>query len=452
LLNSPATDTDAPPSCSRGRAAQDEIGLKEWHVSLKAAHRESLDLMTTIAEKATKIYGTEIPLKYIGKRRQQLQQEASNSSAIANLEQKIIQKELQASSSSQPAASNATEPAANPASPPTRTKAAAAAPNSAGQRGRPSPTAPDQSAHRPHHRPHHPHRPHHHRHHHHHEHQAGALAGHHHHHHAGHHARPARQAATQPAAASSTCADQRASWRGQSAADRLADGAQAASSAPPVEPSLTESLAPVDGGQSEKGREVASRGAPPKVGQELGERQEENGTSGSAEEPDWRAGRLEEVKGAAARGRADEERSGGAEPRLGQRAAASAISSSSSGSCSSSEASDEASAELGQVASAGANTNTGQSAAAAKAAELAPNSIALGSGASRQPEEASARIKLAVSLENVSEQQEVLTDPSKRITSDNKEREQDLVAQYEKLNVTSRTSSSSIEEESAFPL
>lgn len=59
------------------------------------------------------------------------------------------------------------------------------------------------------------------------------------------------------------------------------------------------------------------------------------------------------------------------------------------------------------------------------------------------------RIKLAVSLENVSEQQEVLRDPSKRITSDNKQREQDLVAQYEKLNVTACTSSSSIEEENA---
>lgn len=59
------------------------------------------------------------------------------------------------------------------------------------------------------------------------------------------------------------------------------------------------------------------------------------------------------------------------------------------------------------------------------------------------------RIKLAVSLENVSEQQEVLRDPSKRITSDNKQRELDLVAQYEKLNVTARTSSSSIEEDNA---
>lgn len=55
-------------------------------------------------------------------------------------------------------------------------------------------------------------------------------------------------------------------------------------------------------------------------------------------------------------------------------------------------------------------------------------------------------IKLAVSLENVNESQEVLRDPSKRITSDNKQREQDLVAQYEKLNINSLNSSSSIEE------
>lgn len=64
--------------------------------------------------------------------------------------------------------------------------------------------------------------------------------------------------------------------------------------------------------------------------------------------------------------------------------------------------------------------------------------------------EAEPRVKLAVSLENVSdEQQEVLRDPSKRITSDNKQRELDLVAQYEKLNVSARNSSSSVEEEQA---
>lgn len=56
-------------------------------------------------------------------------------------------------------------------------------------------------------------------------------------------------------------------------------------------------------------------------------------------------------------------------------------------------------------------------------------------------------IKLALILENVSGQQEVLKDPSKRITSDNREREQDLIAQYEKLNITALTSSSSLEEE-----
>lgn len=96
----------------------DEIGLKEWHVSLKAAYKDSHDMLTTMAEKATKIYGTEIPLKHMGKRRQQLQNEMANAAiqsssqnttsnnssfthAInANLEQKIIQRELQASASS----------------------------------------------------------------------------------------------------------------------------------------------------------------------------------------------------------------------------------------------------------------------------------------------------------------------------------------------------------------
>lgn len=62
------------------------------------------------------------------------------------------------------------------------------------------------------------------------------------------------------------------------------------------------------------------------------------------------------------------------------------------------------------------------------------------------------RLQLAVSLENVSDQQEVLKDPSKRITSDNKQREQDLVAQYEKLNISARNSTSSIENEEPAPL
>lgn len=80
---------------------KDEIGLKEWHVSLKSAYKESLDMLTTMAEKATKIYGTEIPLKQIGKRRQQLQNEAAamnlGGNASASFEQKIIQRAIQAS-------------------------------------------------------------------------------------------------------------------------------------------------------------------------------------------------------------------------------------------------------------------------------------------------------------------------------------------------------------------
>ncbi|CAG0898274.1 unnamed protein product [Darwinula stevensoni] len=38
----------------------DEIGLKEWSVSLKSAHKCSLELMSSMAPKAGKIYGTEI--------------------------------------------------------------------------------------------------------------------------------------------------------------------------------------------------------------------------------------------------------------------------------------------------------------------------------------------------------------------------------------------------------
>lgn len=86
---------------------------------------------------------------------------------------------------------------------------------------------------------------------------------------------------------------------------------------------------------------------------------------------------------------------------------------------------------------------------------LAADSAAAKPAGPSRPQEATAgaapepdgRLKLALSLENVSDQQEVLRDPSKRITSDNKEREKSLIAQYEKLNITALTSSSSLEEE-----
>lgn len=38
---------------------QDEIGLKEWALSLRAAHRNSQDLLASMAKKAGKIYGTD---------------------------------------------------------------------------------------------------------------------------------------------------------------------------------------------------------------------------------------------------------------------------------------------------------------------------------------------------------------------------------------------------------
>lgn len=39
---------------------KDEIGLNEWSISLRAAHKNSLELLTSMARKAGKIYGAEI--------------------------------------------------------------------------------------------------------------------------------------------------------------------------------------------------------------------------------------------------------------------------------------------------------------------------------------------------------------------------------------------------------
>lgn len=38
---------------------QDEIGLKEWSISLRSAHKMSLELLSNMAKKAGKIYGTD---------------------------------------------------------------------------------------------------------------------------------------------------------------------------------------------------------------------------------------------------------------------------------------------------------------------------------------------------------------------------------------------------------
>lgn len=38
---------------------QDEIGLREWLQSLKSTHKDSLEMLSNIAKKATKIYGAE---------------------------------------------------------------------------------------------------------------------------------------------------------------------------------------------------------------------------------------------------------------------------------------------------------------------------------------------------------------------------------------------------------
>lgn len=39
---------------------QDEIGLKEWLLSLRSAHKGSLELLANMARKAGKIYGTDL--------------------------------------------------------------------------------------------------------------------------------------------------------------------------------------------------------------------------------------------------------------------------------------------------------------------------------------------------------------------------------------------------------
>jgi beta-adrenergic-receptor kinase len=41
-------------------ALQDEIGLNEWSISLRSAHKNSLELLSSMARKAGKIYGAEI--------------------------------------------------------------------------------------------------------------------------------------------------------------------------------------------------------------------------------------------------------------------------------------------------------------------------------------------------------------------------------------------------------
>lgn len=38
---------------------QDEIGLKEWALSLRTAHKQSQEILGSMAKKAGKIYGTE---------------------------------------------------------------------------------------------------------------------------------------------------------------------------------------------------------------------------------------------------------------------------------------------------------------------------------------------------------------------------------------------------------
>lgn len=478
-------------------------------------------MMTTMAEKATKIYGTEIPLKHMGKRRQQLQLEAniiSNSnSAIANLEQKIIQKELQASSRSPelPAPCSATVVSGKQQQPQYPAKGAqenvcpmAAARSQAPPGG--GHTHQAATAHK-HHRAHHQHRTHHHRHHHHAtKHLAGSGwppaavggAGHHHHRHttttsaaaARHHL---GRTQAQLAAASTTAtihqprpgssreppkeprqqqlpgedSGQPVTWDDQRVGadqlDRLAKGA-----APKEEPTKKVTDQPEQIAEQETPEskpmpmELQSSDKQPLEQQQ--QQQQPRPSDEAAEEG----------------GEADERL---AKEELADRKQSESIDSSSSGrsgSCSTScdTSGEEAAANdedadhratalgghIGEPATAAAAVETQPTGGDAVSHTISPVSLQVtessldqqqqqqpaerapgvlgASDKSRDMEKREQSPRLALSLENVSEHQEVLRDPSKRITSDNKQREQDLVAQYEKLNIGARHSSSSIEE------
>lgn len=459
-------------------------------------------MMTTMAEKATKIYGTEIPLKHMGKRRQQLQQE--NAAAIAGAgagppswEQKIIQKELQASSactSKQQAAAVLTEretnatgartgptvaqPAAGPApsanqkepakvvapvsSEPHRQHRHVGSTRSRQLSGSQAPgTAPAEGQHK-HHRGHYSqrsHHHHHHRHHHHHHHhdtasdggkQQQVAAASHHQHHRNQHARSAGLSRAGPKSARSIelqkslpLADegQQQQRRAQEQDERTKpqdvtaaggqqkmapaeEGAKAPLDPVPVAASSSQQTAdrPVASAEEPKSETADDDGKQP-AGAKTGQRTESLvSTSSSASEGDPSASASSETRS----------------------------------SCSSLEAAQivgqAAKLDQLQLADGGEDTADKQQALAGSVTgarelpretlpEKADETAGLGSSEGRQGE----RIKLAVSLENVSDQQEVLRDPSKRITSDNKQRELDLVAQYEKLNFSARNSSLSQE-------
>lgn len=544
-------------------------------------------MMTTMAEKATKIYGTEIPLKHMGKRRQQLQLEANNNSAIANLEQKIIQKELQACSSGGLAATNQeAQQQQRAARQPTDSAAPGAQAGSSEQQQQLS------GAHK-HHRSHHQHRSHHHRHHHHQKHMVApgsqAQAGHHHHHH-GRHLRqvPAGQpqpvrtgplqpqrvcpAAKQPAEANPQLAAEqmRLQSAGQAEAAPLVEAAAANLGPKPAEPTATTKASSRDNGEQVAAADSAPANQPALPPRPQKPQQDALNNSAELDEPKITAlaGQPEaradapqlailvakqpaSAPAAAApanEGSSPAERLGRAKPeqqnpmpnaaqeslvnleRLDRppksgneeaQVAGSSISKksmvsneanpgqiinnnnssnsviSSSSSHSSSSGSFSSSEDVSQLEMPPADAPPGEpkasgeqpldadrtppssvvkSAPAKPALAVATKTLSTESSDSTEheatlnkkqqkpntsvitvPSKVTAadvnvtptqeRIKLAVSLENVSEQQEVLRDPSKRITSDNKQREQDLVAQYEKLNVTARTSSSSTEEE-----
>lgn len=474
----------------------DEIGLKEWHVSLKAAHKESLDMMTTMAEKATKIYGTEIPLKHMGKHRQQLQQEANNNSAIANLEQKIIQKELQASSSTttktrgpgdskenqqpavkRPATSSSTNTGASSSSGVSQRTPTSTASSNAAAKQSSGLVEHQQSVHK-HHRGHHQHRSHHgsrHHQHHHHEHSgAGSQSGapnsshhhhHHHHHHHKHHAaaikaeNPARSLSSSMAGtAAATAADSKIVISNEPTDVPEVAAVQQQETTKVVEqPSQTSDSPAVEANQVAGPEQETKHEASLTIEASTLEVQQTISEKSSINEPEPIKTTEPEKKAApSSRKKLDEtaihNNSSNSLDLSSESSAGSEQSSSSSISGDQSESSESCSSqsELDSLIKR-ANQMSLKEAAKDSAKANLESEEKKNEGAEQQmteqipekqePIEVVEKIQLVVSLENVSEQQEVLRDPSKRITSDNKQREQDLVDQYEKFLIIACTSS-----------
>ena len=451
-------------------------------MSLKAAHRESLDMMTTMAEKATKIYGTEIPLKHMGKRRQQLQQqEAANAAASGNLatnwEQKIIQKELQASSKSAAAAAKANQTSSAQVGQQQVEGKTISCPPIADNEHQTSvasrqqvlqirqPSQLSSNMHRHSHRSHHAHRSHSHRHHHHHHAQTIGPDG---------------KIITSLVAhrSSHSHSHHQQSSHKHSSANRQSSTASRSSGHSRLGHSVSQSQARK---QTSTGNKDEAACKNQTSSEDRRSRQEENETQDvpsssneTKEEPLGRTGQEveSEKKELEPKEIKQIQESLGSEQQIDDAKNADGTKNGTAGekqnehkavlSPSESGESPESDGDKSQPGSSSSSENSCSSAEDRQSSEaqLSATSQPLGpeekdttvTNAKEEKPSASLgqhegiKVNLAVSLENVNEQQEVLVDPSKRITSDNKQREQDLVAQYEKLNISARNSSSSIDD------